>query len=147
MRRYSLFDEWDKRLEAARETYLKQLVEAQTKSVLERCSVQKILHQIEHYKDKPDQLASSIRGLEATSISAIMHNFCNALGALVFPQYDRLSDPARREEARRQTVEALAQVHLTLYDFISDPKHGYGTTTAGLISRTPADIRTLLEMD
>ena len=90
-------------------------------------------------------IASNLPGLDEPSVSAIMRNFSNCLGALVFPQYDRIGDAELRDQAWNRTAQILAGAHAKVYDFIMKESHGYKNPT-DVAYRTPAQIRTLLEI-
>ncbi|TMW65014.1 hypothetical protein Poli38472_009181 [Pythium oligandrum] len=133
--------------------------EIQAKRLLDRHNVSSILHKIQSIQDGSTPAStppSQLPGLDGERVSSVMEDFCSVLMTLVFPQFDHLTQPTLREQARTLTVARLAAVYTTIYDFIQDPAHGYHTshqTSASLggnqaiLLHTPHEVRTALEID
>uniref|UniRef100_K3X0D2 Conserved oligomeric Golgi complex subunit 6 n=1 Tax=Globisporangium ultimum (strain ATCC 200006 / CBS 805.95 / DAOM BR144) TaxID=431595 RepID=K3X0D2_GLOUD len=150
---------WHQSIGADISRWLRELSELETKSVLERCNASSLLHSIQHFQtsETTTTAASDAPGLDGATISSVMDLFCNVLQTLIFPQLDQIAQPDLRDSARSLTVTQLAATYAFIYDFVSDPKHGYtpsrrasGAPTSRnvvVLAHTPQEVRTVLEID
>ena len=81
-------------------------------------------------------------GLGQDRVSTVMRSFYASLFSTMAPQFERmLQDPLLREDIRTRTAERIAEVHATVYTFISNPANGYDAT---LLSHSQDEVRVLL---
>ncbi|KAF1322514.1 Conserved oligomeric golgi complex subunit 6, partial [Globisporangium splendens] len=150
---------WHQSIGAEILRWLRELSELETKSVLDRCNVSGLLHSIQHFQmsEATTTAASDSPGLGGATISSVMDLFCSALQTLIFPQLDQITQPDLRDSARSLTVTQLAATYAFIYDFVSDPKHGYTPSRRApsaptsrnvvVLAHTPQEVRTVLEID
>ncbi|CEG48766.1 conserved oligomeric golgi complex subunit [Plasmopara halstedii] len=143
--------------------WLRNLSELHASRVMDRCQVSTLLQYIRHFQQNQaiiDSIPANTPGLDGTTITRVMGDFCSIMMALILPQLDQLAQPELSDKVRTLTSVTLASAYALVYEFVFDAKNGYNTDVGSVCSllapeknrrvvlqHTPEEIRTVLELD
>ncbi|XP_026678602.1 conserved oligomeric Golgi complex subunit 6-like [Diaphorina citri] len=90
---------------------------------------------------------SRIPGMEVASLNNFLRNFDNFLAnpnTLVLPQVNLILNGEHRNAILTRSCQVICAIYRQLYEAVHDPTNMY-ENPATLLSKTPAEIRTILE--
>lgn len=161
---------WCTELNRNLESWLRDLSELQAARVMDRCRVAVLLQAIQDFQQsrafvvmEPGTSPADTPGLDGETITRTMGNLCAALTTLTLPQLGSLTQPALSDKARALTSAMLAGTYAFIYEFVNDARNGYTPSQEPMavssawssgeknrhvvLQHTPAEIRTVLEID
>ncbi|POM66058.1 Conserved oligomeric Golgi complex subunit 6 [Phytophthora palmivora] len=160
---------WHAEMGSDLDRWLRDLSELQATRVMDRCRVTGLLQHIQEFQQshavvamEPGSSPADTPGLDGDTVTRVMGDYCAALMTLMFPQLDSLAQPALSDKVRALTSATLAGTYAFIYEFVFDARNGYipGSESVSssswssaersrrvVLQHTPAEIRTVLEID
>lgn len=116
------------------------LVAEEVQRFLRRSDMDKLVELVEVLPH--DLCASEQIGLSADRVATILRAFYSSLFSSLPAQYEKLQDPAVREQIRSVVADRIVHCYSRIHAIVSDPSNRY--ETSGLLGHSVDEVKVLL---
>jgi len=142
--RYDFAAPWVQKLMSNVSDWMDTLVSERATVILKSCGMERKLANASQYSGEAP--LCGVSGMSAQEVGSAFNAFVNRLGSMSFTEFDRLTNPRLRVQARHGASLLLHEAYSKLFDIVQDGNNGYTFDGPLRGIHSPDQVKTLLSL-